>query len=182
MLFNLFVKHSISSDKILQGPVKPCKSFELRASTLYRCECIKRNGLQDRCMMWDCMATPECMTKLYPICGPGRAALLKLTDLGDVENALRKFFCADQAREAALTTYCRLAFDKANKKQILSCDSEPLCDSAARYNSNGSYPNNLVCIDSSNQFCVPSPYVLQSCNICYPCTLEEPPCLVTPFC
>ncbi|XP_043275995.1 keratin-associated protein 10-4 [Venturia canescens] len=91
------------------SPVKACKSFELRNSLMYRCDCIKRNGLQDSCMMWDCMGRPECMTKLYPVCGPGRGALLKLTDLGDVEVALRKFYCADQARESALAAYCRLS-------------------------------------------------------------------------
>ncbi|XP_017758354.1 PREDICTED: uncharacterized protein LOC108549477 [Eufriesea mexicana] len=89
-------------------PVKQCKSFDFRASIIYRCECIKRNGLQDRCMMWNCMGRPECMTKLYPVCMPGRNALLKLTDLGDMEIALKKFYCADQAREAALAAYCRL--------------------------------------------------------------------------
>ncbi|XP_017789948.1 PREDICTED: uncharacterized protein LOC108572260 [Habropoda laboriosa] len=38
-----------------------------------------------------------------------RNALLKLTDLGDIEVALRKFYCADEAREVALAAYCRLA-------------------------------------------------------------------------
>lgn len=75
---------------------------------MYRCECIKRNGLQDRCMMMDCMGRPECMTKLYPVCGPGQAALLKLTDLGDTRIALEKFYSADRARESALANYCRL--------------------------------------------------------------------------
>lgn len=106
---------------MLQRLVKPCKSFELRASVMYRCECIKRNGLQDRCMIWDCMGRPECMTKLYPVCEPGRAALLRLTDLGDVEIALNKFYHADRMREAALAQYCRLACDNARMKKILSC-------------------------------------------------------------
>ncbi|XP_012280228.1 DBF4-type zinc finger-containing protein 2 homolog [Orussus abietinus] len=89
-------------------PPRACKSFELRGGAMYRCECIKRNGLQDRCTMFDCMGRPECTTKLYPVCGPGRAALLGLTDLGDAEVALRKYRCADEAREAALAAYCRL--------------------------------------------------------------------------
>ncbi|XP_012522366.1 uncharacterized protein LOC105828543 [Monomorium pharaonis] len=102
--------------------VKPCKYFDFRASIMYKCECIKRNGLQDRCLMWDCMGRPECMTKLYPICEPGHAALLRLTDFGDVETALRKFYCTDQARETALTAYCRLVCDKARQRQTLPCN------------------------------------------------------------
>ncbi|XP_011871925.1 PREDICTED: uncharacterized protein LOC105564276 [Vollenhovia emeryi] len=173
------------------GPVKPCKSFDFRASIMYRCECIKRNGLQDRCMMWDCMGRPECMTKLYPICGPGRAALLKLTDLGDIEIALRKFYCADQAKEAALAAYCRLACDKARQQQILSCNksTEALCASTRPTATNcmsniGNYLNNdePACLDDSSYlFCTPSPCVLQSCQICPPCKLEEPPLPVMQF-
>ncbi|XP_018305768.1 DNA helicase MCM8 [Mycetomoellerius zeteki] len=119
--------------------VKSCKFFDFRASIMYRCECIKRNGLQDRCMMWNCMGRPECMTKLYPICEPGYTALLKLTDLDDMDIALRKFYCADQARETALAAYCRLA-----------------CASAM---------SNTRSLLNTYQFCVPSPYV-KSCDIC----------------
>jgi len=61
------------------------------------------------------MGRPECMTKLYPVCEPGRLALLKLTDLGDAKVALKKFYCADQAREAALAAYCRLVCDKTSE-------------------------------------------------------------------
>ncbi|KYN33127.1 hypothetical protein ALC56_12604 [Trachymyrmex septentrionalis] len=120
--------------------VKSCKLFDLRASIIYKCECIKRNGLQDRCMMWDCMGRPECMTKLYPICKPGCTALLKLTDLGDVNVALRKFYCADQARETALAAYCRLA-----------------CAPAM---------SNTRCVSNPYQFCEPSPYIVKSCDLC----------------
>lgn len=156
----------MSKCKILQGPVKLCKSFEFRASIMNRCECIRRNGLQDRCMMSDCMGRPECMTKLYPVCGPGRAALLKLTDLGDMEIALKKFYCTDQAREAALAAYCRLACDQARQKQILSCSDALCCTpmmSAAR-----------SCLDDCSSpypFCMSSPCTLQPC--CPPYTLEE---------
>lgn len=135
--------------------------------------------------MWNCMGRPECMTKLYPICGPGRAALLKLTDLGDMECALRKFYCADQAREAALAAYCRLACDKAYQKQILSCDSndsnETVCTPPAKCNI---FPdNNLTVDDCSYPFCVPSPYVFQSYNLCCPpCKLEEPCLPIMQFC
>lgn len=133
--------------------------------------------------MWNCMGRPECMTKLYPVCGPGRTALLKLTDLGDVEYALKKFYCADQAREAALAAYCRLTCDKACQKQILSCDScENICAPPAR--NNICPDNNQVCIDDcSYPFCCPSPYVWQSCNMCCPpCQLEEPCFPVMQFC
>ncbi|KYQ53893.1 hypothetical protein ALC60_07186 [Trachymyrmex zeteki] len=161
--------------------VKSCKFFDFRASIMYRCECIKRNGLQDRCMMWNCMGRPECMTKLYPICEPGYTALLKLTDLDDMDIALRKFYCADQARETALAAYCRLACDKARQREILLCnknDSEnvkALCASAMsntrsllnirnNSDSNDKLPF-LNDFSSSYQFCVPSPYV-KSCDIC----------------
>lgn len=151
--------------------IKPCKTFDFRGSVKYRCECIKRNGLQDRCMMWDCMGRPECMTKLYPVCEPGRAALLKLTDLGDAEVALRKFYCADQAREAALAAYCRLTCDKGRQRQILSCNNEILCappiPCARTSDTLNDNDNNLWC----KSFCVPSVhpnYMLESCNVCCP--------------
>lgn len=149
---------------------------------MYRCECIKRNGLQDRCMMWNCMGRPECMTKLYPICEPGYTALLKLTDLGDVDTALRKFYCADQTREAALAAYCRVACDKTrqiplcNKNREKNENVEALCASAMstsrnisniRNNSNSDDKQAIHDFSSSYQFCVPSsPYVLQSCDVC----------------
>ncbi|OXU24696.1 hypothetical protein TSAR_010684 [Trichomalopsis sarcophagae] len=68
--------------KMICAPLKRCKSFELRSSLMQKCHCIKRNGLQDRCLMMDCMGYPECMTKLFPICDPGQCALLKLCYLG----------------------------------------------------------------------------------------------------
>lgn len=149
---------------------------------MYRCECIKRNGLQDRCMMWDCMGRPECMTKLYPVCEPGRFALLKLTDLGDAEVALRKFYCADQAREAALAAYCRLTCDKDRQKQILSCNSHnievPSIPSILCARSDALNDNDNLCesfcgdtSSSSYQVCEPSVYsnyMLKSCGICCP--------------
>jgi len=171
--------YNISNDKILQESVKPCKFFNFRASIMYRCECIKRNGLQDRCMMWNCMGRPECMTKLYPICEPGYSILLKLTDLGDMNIALKKFYCMDQAREAALAAYCRLVYDKVRQRQILCNKSEnieALCTSAmptirnmsnARSNSDSDKLTSLNDFSSLYRFCVPSTsYVLQSCNIC----------------
>lgn len=169
---------------LLQGCVKLCKSFDFRSSIRYKCECIKRNGLQDRCMMWDCMGRPECMTKLYPVCEPGRAALLKLTDLGDAEVALRKFYCADQAREAALATYCKLTCDKDRQRQILSCNNEAFYQSSkpcARSDSLNDNDNDSwcqpFCDTSSYQVCVPSVYpnyMFKSCDICCPSRkLEE---------
>lgn len=176
-MFNLF----ILNDEILQESFKPCQFFDFRASVMYRCECIKRNGLQDRCMMWDCMGRPECMTKLYPVCEPGRTALLKLTDLGDIEVALRKFYCADQAREAALAAYCRLTCDKTRQKQILSCDKssenvQPFFNCLNVENINSDNNDKLAHLDNSlyQKFCVPS-YILQSCDVYSPpCKLQEP--------
>ncbi|XP_032684681.1 uncharacterized protein LOC116850463 isoform X2 [Odontomachus brunneus] len=162
-------------------PVKRCKSYDLRASIMHKCECIKRNGLQDRCMMWDCMGRPECMTKLYPVCGPGRAALLKLTDLGDTEVVLKKFYCADKAREAALAAYCRIICNNSKQAQSLVA--------FARYNddnrNNGDLCFKSVCNDEPSplrQVYVPSP--ANACcipQICYTCCLppylgERPPC------
>ncbi|XP_012221175.1 uncharacterized protein [Linepithema humile] len=170
--------------------VKPCKSFDFRASIIYKCECIKRNGLQDRCMMWDCMGKPECMTKLYPVCEPGRGALLKLTDLGDVEVALKKFYQAEQVREAALAAYCKLVCDKARQKQTLPCGGSNNPNvMTVRIN----IPNNSDCnVDNNNLAYKSAPcgdlsyqtrassqanpnYALQSSDICCPfLKLEEP--------
>ncbi|EZA51560.1 hypothetical protein DMN91_011794 [Ooceraea biroi] len=161
--------------------LRACKSFNFRSSIMYRCECIKRNGLQDRCMMWECMGRPECMTKLYPVCGPGRAALLKLTDLGDAEVAFRKFYCADQAREAALSAYCRLVCDKSG--QALPCNRDAPCipyecsSCPARSSFNNSLCRPTPCSDLP-QFCIPSlTYpdccTLKSCDMCAPCDLQE---------
>nr|XP_031846222.1 keratin-associated protein 16-1-like [Nomia melanderi] len=138
------------------SPVKRCKSFEFRASILYRCECIKRNGLQDRCMMWDCMGRPECMTKLYPVCNSGQYALLKLTDLGDAEVVLRKFYCADKARESALATYCRLMCNNAKDicgGQKLPCPSSAYCP----LNTSCCIPTSSVPPCISYKICVPYP-------------------------
>ncbi|XP_043475765.1 putative protein TPRXL [Leptopilina heterotoma] len=103
---------------------------------MWRCDCIKRNGLQDSCMLVDCLGRPECMTKLFPICGPGKKALLKLTDLGDAEVALKKFYSADRARESALAAYCRLKCSNPgptnNCPQSSNCssqNSQPNCPS-----------------------------------------------------
>jgi hypothetical protein len=130
----------------LQGSIRACKNFNFRGSIMYKCECIKRNGLQDRCMMWECMGRPECMTKLYPVCEPGRLALLKLTDLGDAKVALKKFYCADQAREAALAAYCRLVCGK-------TCQVPPCCD-------------RNICIPYE---CSTYPDCCRSCDVCVPC-------------
>lgn len=136
--------------------------------------------------MWECMGRPECMAKLYPVCEPGRAALLKLTDLGDAEVALKKFYCADQAREAALATYCKLTCDKARQRQILSCNNEVLCPSSISCARSDSLNDNdswckPSCDDTSLscQVCVPSVYpnyMLESCNICCPSRKLEESC------
>ncbi|XP_014606063.1 PREDICTED: keratin-associated protein 10-7-like [Polistes canadensis] len=141
-------------------PVKRCKSYDLRASIMHRCECIRRNGLQDRCMMWDCMGRPECLTKLYPVCGPGACALLKLTDLGDVNVALRKFFCTNQARESALAAYCRLV-----------CNSP--CPSIC--------PPQL-CVSPYPSFCPPCITCCSPCTPCDPCDPCEPCVSYPPLC
>lgn len=133
-------------------------------------------------MVWDCMGRPECMTKLYPVCGPGRAALLKLTDLGDKEVALKKFFCADKAREAALAAYCRLI---CNAKQAQS----PSC--CTRYNDNNESNEDLfikACCDEPptlRQVCAPSS--TNTCCIPQICQTYCPPpylgkCLPPPPC
>lgn len=156
--------------------------FDLRASLLLKCECIKRNGLQDRCMMWDCMGRPECMTKLYPVCEPARAVLLKLTDLGDEETALRKFYCADQAREAALAAYCRLVCDKDRRAPSCnkSVDRKPVCTFyptfPAKSNACGDTwdngNNNLWCKGTYNGDFLPS-YQNQICPPVYPCYMSQ---------
>lgn len=133
------------------------------------------------------MGRPECMTKLYPVCEPGRAALLKLTDLGDAEVALRKFYCADQAREAALATYCKLTCDKAHQRQILSCNNRVLCPSSiscARsdsLNNNDNPWNKPFCDDTLSLYQVYIPsvypnYMLESCDIYCPSPKLGKPC------
>ena len=66
-------------------PVKRCNSFEFKYSFIRKCQCIRRDGLQDRCQRENCQGYPECMTKLYPICQPGILALEKLTDTSECQ-------------------------------------------------------------------------------------------------
>lgn len=172
-------------------PVKRCKSYELRGSVMYKCECVRRNGLQDRCKIWDCMGRPECMTKLYPVCEPGRAALLKLTDLGDIEVALKKFYCADKTREAALAAYCRLICNNGKQEQSCSPISFAKCNNDN--GNNGDLCCKPICCDESpslRQVYVPSPAntccIPQMCYTCCPppCLgeLPPPPCNFPPTC
>lgn len=148
-------------------------------------------------MMWDCMGRPECMTKLYPVCEPGRAALLKLTDLGDVKVALRKLFCANQARETALAAYCRLVCDNNRRKRGSSrcvktccapfkCLPMPCARSCASSIDICSIkdpcckPAPCVPLSSPCQVYVPSPANPTCCTVPEPCCrspcMEEDPC------
>lgn len=146
--------------------MKPCNSCELRSSTMWRCDCIKRNGLQDRCMLIDCLGRPECMTKLYPICGPGKKALLNLTDLGDAEVALKKFYSANKAREAALAAYCRLKCQSTPSPCLAPSGPGP-----ASPNYLSSYPPSPNC-PSTNP---PPPNCLNSSARNYPSSNSPPP-------
>ncbi|XP_051167092.1 uncharacterized protein LOC127285234 isoform X2 [Leptopilina boulardi] len=142
--------------------MKPCNSCELRSSTMWRCDCIKRNGLQDRCQLIDCLGRPECMTKLFPICGPGKKALLQLTDLGDTEVALKKFYSADKAREAALAAYCRLKCSGTEKFSTSNSPCPLLNSSSPNCPLTNSSPPNCPLSNSSSPNCPlsnsPPPY------------------------
>ncbi|EDW78019.2 uncharacterized protein Dwil_GK24788, isoform B [Drosophila willistoni] len=55
------------------GPFEPrgCRSRELRCGIMYTtCDCIKRNGLQDKCPRSACQGRPACMCFPVPTCGP----------------------------------------------------------------------------------------------------------------
>ncbi|XP_017834921.1 chorion class high-cysteine HCB protein 13 isoform X1 [Drosophila busckii] len=55
------------------GPFEPrgCRSRELRCGILYTtCDCVKRNGLQDKCPRAACQGRPACMCFPFPSCGP----------------------------------------------------------------------------------------------------------------
>ncbi|EZA51559.1 hypothetical protein X777_09769 [Ooceraea biroi] len=45
----------------------------MRGGILYsRCCCLHRDGLQDHCPLSQCQGQPECLTKPWAICPPGR--------------------------------------------------------------------------------------------------------------
>ncbi|XP_002019100.2 keratin, ultra high-sulfur matrix protein isoform X2 [Drosophila persimilis] len=55
------------------GPFAPrgCRSRELRCGIMYTtCDCVKRNGLQDKCPRSACQGRPACLCFPYPNCGP----------------------------------------------------------------------------------------------------------------
>ncbi|BFF95070.1 keratin-associated protein 17-1 [Drosophila madeirensis] len=55
------------------GPFAPrgCRSRELRCGIMYTtCDCVKRNGLQDKCPRSACQGRPACLCFPYPGCGP----------------------------------------------------------------------------------------------------------------
>ncbi|XP_066906416.1 uncharacterized protein [Halyomorpha halys] len=57
-------------------PFKPNEEprFQVKSGVfLNRCQCVRRNGLQDDCRMSRCMGRMECLTKPYPSCGPSGA-------------------------------------------------------------------------------------------------------------
>ncbi|XP_018052939.1 PREDICTED: uncharacterized protein LOC108690257 [Atta colombica] len=123
-----------------------------RRDLLAQLKCLISSMDRKKPCEWDesCRPIVYCPTKLS-LCTPPYC----LTDLGDVDTALRKFYYADQARETALAAYCRLACDEACQREIM-CDNknETLCASGM---SN--------CVSNPYQFCVPSPYIIPSCDI-----------------
>lgn len=55
------------------GPFEPkgCRSRELRCGIMYTtCDCVKRNGLQDKCPRSMCQGRPACMCFPVPTCCP----------------------------------------------------------------------------------------------------------------
>ncbi|KAH8244375.1 hypothetical protein KR026_007943, partial [Drosophila bipectinata] len=48
-----------------------CRSRELRCGIMYTtCDCVKRNGLQDKCPRSACQGRPACLCFPFPTCGP----------------------------------------------------------------------------------------------------------------
>ncbi|KAH8409930.1 hypothetical protein KR009_001259, partial [Drosophila setifemur] len=48
-----------------------CGSRELRCGIMYTtCDCVKRNGLQDKCPRSACQGRPACLCFPFPTCGP----------------------------------------------------------------------------------------------------------------
>ncbi|KAH8393623.1 keratin-associated protein 5-5-like [Drosophila serrata] len=55
------------------GSMEPrgCQSRELRCGIMYTtCDCVKRNGLQDKCPRSACQGRPACLCFPFPSCGP----------------------------------------------------------------------------------------------------------------
>ncbi|XP_070133766.1 uncharacterized protein [Drosophila bipectinata] len=55
------------------GSLEPrgCRSRELRCGIMYTtCDCVKRNGLQDKCPRSACQGRPACLCFPFPTCGP----------------------------------------------------------------------------------------------------------------
>jgi hypothetical protein len=59
------------STPVGRKPLKAMKELELRGGVFYnRCDCVKRNGLQDDCQRVLCQGRPACLTD-PPMCIPG---------------------------------------------------------------------------------------------------------------
>jgi len=73
---NLRVHLPLEKPKTTQKPrqrdyMYRCESRELLASKMLAyCECVKRNGLQDRCPRTPCQGRPACTEKPWPNCWP----------------------------------------------------------------------------------------------------------------
>uniref|UniRef100_A0A1B6KJZ5 Uncharacterized protein n=2 Tax=Graphocephala atropunctata TaxID=36148 RepID=A0A1B6KJZ5_9HEMI len=56
------------------------KSQELIAGYMKRnCDCVRRNGLQDKCELSQCQGRPLCLTTPMPLCPPSGGAALMVT-------------------------------------------------------------------------------------------------------
>ncbi|XP_011060912.1 PREDICTED: uncharacterized protein LOC105149885 [Acromyrmex echinatior] len=131
-----------------------------RRNLLAQLKCLISSMDRKKPCEWD---EPSCPPIVYcptNLCTPPYC----LTDLGDMDTALRKFYCADQARESALAAYCRLACDKAYQKENLLCDKNNCENDEASPMSDTSCNQQVV--SNPYQFCVPSPYIVKSCDIC----------------
>ncbi|XP_023170948.1 uncharacterized protein LOC111599526 [Drosophila hydei] len=84
------------------GPFEPrgCRSRELRCGILYTsCDCVKRNGLQDKCPRAACQGRPPCMCFPFPTCGPASFPLRYANMTMGVNN--KRMRCAATAATCA---------------------------------------------------------------------------------
>ncbi|EDW51912.1 GM13804 [Drosophila sechellia] len=77
------------------GSLEPrgCRSRELRCGIMYTtCDCVKRNGLQDKCPRSACQGRPACLCFPFPTCGPAAFPLRYANMMMGVNN--KRMRCA----------------------------------------------------------------------------------------
>ncbi|XP_075213610.1 uncharacterized protein LOC142319821 [Lycorma delicatula] len=54
------------------GRIEPANEYKelIGGQLILRCDCGKRNGLQDECRRWNCRGSPKCRITPFPECDP----------------------------------------------------------------------------------------------------------------